>query len=1279
MPVTQDFFKVNLGAKELESAWPEELKAKQKKRCKLCHGLFISYMPNRWIILFSCLWTLAVPGLAAGIHSAIQQGDVAAVQAVLDADRTLVSSRGEDGLTPLHEAVLIGRADLVRLLLERGAKLNDRAGATGETPLLLAVALGHADLASMLLERDADANIASTRGTAPLHAAVFSRNKALVQMLLDRGARLDAATPNGLTPLQLALKLEEPAIASILMSAGQKGAASNALPPQPPLPLPQTSSGNDRRLEAERVLADSRLREAESRARDQIEELQRQLESATRRRDELERLRRVELDALQTSNQFAISDLGARLTNSMSLADTLQRELVEARLSLKNRNEEQESERVSLKEQVDRINADMRKANLERDTIARQYEETLQKTSAAKDASIAALSARLAEQTTRLAELGRQLGASEEAVLRRQADAEVQSASFSNQITTLEKTIAIARDENVRLKVEMERTASDDLVGKLTKRIVALEKDLEAAGTENSAIKNRLAQAPSDEQIAKLVQQISGLEQDLAAARADSAELKDKLAKGPTDEQIGKMVRQISGLDRDLAAAREDSARLQEKLARSEKLAPEQVERGRSWFRRGNDDAALKARDRQIADLMIQLGALGQDVEAMTNALLEAEKDAVAKNAELERMRAEMQRLALKNMDMIVLKSQFEREAVELLKSEDHVLRLKLQVSNLMARVREFENGLSTPRSMTGDVAVVDQTMAKTNESDPSSNTLPQQSMLQLSSIDPARTRDLLPKPGQGFALIASNASNTTVRGLLSDEVRQVLDPAWAERKAYSCIMHVHTAFSSGRYSLPELTDIAAGKGVDAVFLSDALTESIEFGLFPLRHIFWASKQHLSVLKTGPRRYLEAIKAENQRQDQVLYVPGVELMPRFYWEGSLLKRNLVVNDHQRNLVVMGTDDPAFLETLPVANGFLPRRDTGWIILTRLCLVLFLAAVLSIPFLAPLLARRSGYSVGEIRRSLLLGLVTPLAVVTVLLNILLSFIPRFDIYDSADLPLHEQEIIDVLNAKNLPHFWAHPEESDVHELKVLGFGFRAYTRPYPDMLLQTKEFTGFAGLNEGRDGQVQAGSFWDTVLNDYILGRRKKPAWCYGEMLYHYEGQAGKSLDNVETMVWADDRSAANLLESLRSGLFYARRNRAGQALSLGVWKIGDAESGQTLQATGASVHLSLGVSARMPGEKLEVLIIRGGELLRKDTLTAPFEIDLEDTLPASALTGTFYRAVIIGRQPLRLITNPIFVQRLQTLNSSTLLAPDKGTVAATNNAGPASSPPQDLR
>lgn len=472
----------------------------------------------------------------------------------------------------------------------------------------------------------------------------------------------------------------------------------------------------------------------------------------------------------------------------------------------------------------------------------------------------------------------------------------------------------------------------------------------------------------------------------------------------------------------------------------------------------------------------------------------------------------------------------------------------------------------------------------------------------------------------------------------------------------FSCIMHVHTRMSSGNYQLPELTQIAQAQGVDAIFLSDNLVESIEFGLPPLRHIFWASHQEKpSVLTIGWKRCLTEIRRENERQNDVLYVPGVEVSPRFFWSGSLLKKNLVCHNHQRDLIVIGTGNAGSLVNLPAARGFVPGRDTFWIILTRLLVFLFVCACLGLLFLPRRLARRSGYTAGMIRRAFFFGLILPLVLLMVLINFLASMMPAFKIYSPDDPARFEQRVLDALKRENLVSFWAHPEAPDHQEFKYFGVPFTVDTRPYPEVLLKTKGYTGFAGVNEGENKFVDPGSVWDMVLKQYLDGKRDEPPWCFGEMLYHYEGQAGKRLSNVETMIWAPEKKAEALLDSIRKGYFYARQNYAGQSLALDQWQVDHWESGQTGQTTNGYVDISLRVSARLPGEaakpsvalakegeKAEVLIIRNGEVIKKADITLPLELNLRDS-PREA--RVYYRAVVSGKYPVRLVTNPIFIRR----------------------------------
>ncbi|MBU4286457.1 MAG: hypothetical protein KKD76_06060, partial [Verrucomicrobia bacterium] len=455
---------------------------------------------------------------------------------------------------------------------------------------------------------------------------------------------------------------------------------------------------------------------------------------------------------------------------------------------------------------------------------------------------------------------------------------------------------------------------------------------------------------------------------------------------------------------------------------------------------------------------------------------------------------------------------------------------------------------------------------------------------------------------------------------------------------------------SSGLYQLPELTQIAKAQGVDAIFLTDNLLESIEFGLPPFRHIFWASHQEKpSVLALGVKRCLAEVQRENERQGDVLYIPGVELVPRFFWSGSLRSTNLVCHNHQRNLIVLGTQDAHDLVSLPAAVGYVPGRDTGWIFTTRLLLLLFIGGCAGLIFMPRLLARRSGLRVGVIRRAWLCGLLLPLVLAMVVVNEVALMMPAFNIYSPDDPARFEQRVLDALQRQNLISFWASPEATDHHEFKYGGVPFAVDTRAFPEVLLKTRGYTGFAGVNEGENKFVDPGSIWDMVLKQYLDGKRDEPPWCFGEMLYHYEGQAGKRLSNIETMVWAQEKKAAALLASVRKGFFYARSNYRGQSLTLDQWQVNRWESGQTGHTTNGTVDISLRVSAKIPGEKAEVLIIRNGEVIKKADMTVPFELNFQDSLPRAARgpqeTRVYYRAIVSGKYPVRLVINPIFIRR----------------------------------
>ena len=275
--------------------------------------------------------------------------------------------------------------------------------------------------------------------------------------------------------------------------------------------------------------------------------------------------------------------------------------------------------------------------------------------------------------------------------------------------------------------------------------------------------------------------------------------------------------------------------------------------------------------------------------------------------------------------------------------------------------------------------------------------------------------------------------------------------------------------------------------------------------------------------------------------------------------------------------------------------------------------------------------------------MLLTLVLPLGLAVIVVNTLAARIPAVRIYGPDPDAHHEQRVLDDGRAAGVFAYWAHPEATDHHEFKVLGVPFIADTRPYPHLLQLTTNYQAFGGVYEDRNTLYEPLGEWDALLEEALRGRRA-PVWCLGEMLYHYEGHAGKTFDNVETVIWASEKTAPALLQALHRGAFYARRNHRGQRIEVDNWTVNNAASGETLHLTSSNLDIRLDLDSATPGEKVTVDVVRNGHVVHRAELTTPARLRWTDT-PAPELGAAYYRAIIRGQHPLKAVTNPIFVRR----------------------------------
>lgn len=127
------------------------------------------------------------------LHAACRHGDLAAVQALLNAlpsDAAVleaVSARDQEGSTALHTAAAAGDVSVVARLLRASANVHE-TDAIGSTPLHAAAEAGRAAVVEVLVAAAADPNASNSVGNTPLHRAARRGLADAVDMLCSLGA-----------------------------------------------------------------------------------------------------------------------------------------------------------------------------------------------------------------------------------------------------------------------------------------------------------------------------------------------------------------------------------------------------------------------------------------------------------------------------------------------------------------------------------------------------------------------------------------------------------------------------------------------------------------------------------------------------------------------------------------------------------------------------------------------------------------------------------------------------------------------------------------------------------------------------------------------------------------------------------------------------------------------------------------------------------------------------------------------------------------------------------
>ena len=448
-----------------------------------------------------------------------------------------------------------------------------------------------------------------------------------------------------------------------------------------------------------------------------------------------------------------------------------------------------------------------------------------------------------------------------------------------------------------------------------------------------------------------------------------------------------------------------------------------------------------------------------------------------------------------------------------------------------------------------------------------------------------------------------------------------------------SGVIHVHSTFSSGQYSIGELVSRAEKKDLEVLILTDHDQVVMEYGLFPFRNLIKRREERPSVLLAGPENYLAEIERLNRQQQAVLIIPGVQSSPFYYWTGNPFGQGLTAHDFRKEVLIIGMSNPDDYYDLPLLHG---RSSTRYIKDLLPVFLIFLTAFLLSIYLI--------YQKGKMG---ICGILMAIFSLAMMVDQHPFKSARFDPYhgDQGEAPF--QDVIDYARSRGGMVFWAHPESNYANNGVEMG-PVKLMTAHYPAALIESQNYTGFSALYGDSITATRAGMHWDRVLMDYCSGGRAEPVWGIAGSDFHGK-KDGVGLDSFQTVFLVENRGHKDVLQALERGRIYAVSKTAGFRLSLDQFQIKDDETGKRAilgeellidRSPVVEGHLSATDGGHY---SVAVSIIRGGKQIWSFEGQTPLNFRFVDPVQWSG--KTFYRLDVSGKAAGQLLSNPIFVVR----------------------------------
>lgn len=445
-------------------------------------------------------------------------------------------------------------------------------------------------------------------------------------------------------------------------------------------------------------------------------------------------------------------------------------------------------------------------------------------------------------------------------------------------------------------------------------------------------------------------------------------------------------------------------------------------------------------------------------------------------------------------------------------------------------------------------------------------------------------------------------------------------------------LMDLRTTFSDGAYDPETLVQMALNKGFHIIFLNDHDRMAMEYGLPPFRNFIKKREELNSINQSGANEYLRAVGQVRKTHPDVILIPGAESAPFYYWTGSPFSGTLTANDHERRILSVGLEKPEDYETLPVLHNSAFGTDL------RTALPALLAFLLCFLLAIYFLFDRGWWRIsGAILAALSAGF---------FINTLFVRSFPFDAYHGKQGMAPYQLFIDHVGRKGGLTFWNYPETlSGVRKMGPI----QVKTLPYPGVLLETKNYTGFAALYGDTITITEPGNIWDMALQEFCQGLRARSPWGIATADYHKEGDSGQNLGDFQTVLWLSEKSPSAVLAALKNGKMYACQGKFPRVPRLDEFSVSAAEpdtaprmiSGDMLVLK-QNPRIRMTVSGGTDGkEEVRVRLIRSGTVIQTFKGTLPLNIDYTDPLETPG-AKIYYRMDMTGYGTI--VSNPIFVK-----------------------------------